>query len=1248
MSQIGDLQARGVIIPEPSQIKIAEDVKIEHIEAGVILNPGIVIQGSKTMLGSGSILGPGGFFQNVRCGRNVKLGMGTYSDCVFLDHAEVRSGAEIRSGTLFLEGSQAAHTVGCKMTILGIRVILGSLINFCDVFVSGGTDEPFGFTEIGSGAIHYNFTPNGLKFGSLIGPGAYGEMYGLYPKTFIGGQTQIIAPTTIGAQVLIPAGTAVRQPIPDGVMAIASALPPGQKNYYPELLTSVKEKILLTAQLIFHLHALARYFAVIRAGFAAWHHDDFATKLYQEAQEMIQNNIQERLHWLFSKKEQGVSVCLISKLPSSLSLHQKQLQSAFGNKIGFHLAEIQEHQVILKIQDQIQSYLAQPFSKSQEELSFLATCEMIWQQTQLTAPSQYLPFILELSPNIKQQGQQWLQTQITQRMSHLQQILQVAVGETEIQGQIKQAVALIQPHFEILSQLEEQHKFLWNGDWNSQNLGILNHGLNEYSNLSILAWQLLGQKYTEISQEFLTFIFKALQEWPSPCIFHWPTLLSCYSVPYNQESAKKCLQRAALRFHGTDGLRGPIVIPDHPLNLTQALQWLHKKRELTPVFMESLVRNSIYAYQFLYPSQHQEAVLVGCDPRDIYAQDPQRRHVFYQSVLKGASSTGKFVYDVGIVPIPLMSYLLACCNSSSPLPDNIIPSLPVRMAIYKTASHNPASQDGIKLFVCEPGAMSLQYVKASWELETAITALIVQESLDSGAPTTNHTAFVPKQICSIQPLAVDILRQVLNSISWNFSQVEFIAVDLAHGAFGMPLYQNVIREFLESHHIPHITMVGNHPDGRNINNNHGQDRVGAAHLENIRTITHQEILTGSFFGFPALQALFDFGSTHREMLQQGHSAWAIFTDGDGDRSYVALYDPWKDELHLMDGDLSFYHQIADLLQNGIITPGQKVAFTLESSVPFIIGLEKLIAQYYPVQWCDALHPQDSDKVGILRCAVGDKNILKNQCYGTEASGHIVKPYVIPPSNVQKKQLVFAGNGIMASLFAISAIVNSWTRGASSLFAEQFIHTYTPYPTPYNNILYIYFVKKHLWHRNSLLWQKFFAKIKQVCQDYIIQDIYCPEEEDTLYLSFLKNNNIQFAILARSSGTENKFAVKFFGTAEYKILFDRLSDDLYLEIALELKDDSLKICRDEWKVLDLLAQHSYDMIALEEIAKQILSPTSAGAAEFAQWMALVEAMSEKCQKLAVYNGTTMQISERGLRFWRVIHSLVQSTTGGRTS
>lgn len=71
--------------------------------------------------------------------------------------------------------------MGLKQTILFPFVTLGSLINFCDVFMAGGTSRR-DHSEVGSSYIHFNYTPRGDKATpSLVGDVPRGVMLNKEP-----------------------------------------------------------------------------------------------------------------------------------------------------------------------------------------------------------------------------------------------------------------------------------------------------------------------------------------------------------------------------------------------------------------------------------------------------------------------------------------------------------------------------------------------------------------------------------------------------------------------------------------------------------------------------------------------------------------------------------------------------------------------------------------------------------------------------------------------------------------------------------------------------------------------------------------------------------------------------------------------------------------------------------------------------------------------------------------------------------
>ncbi|MCP4020860.1 MAG: protein GlmU, partial [Desulfobacteraceae bacterium] len=108
------------------------------------------------------------------------------------------------------EEAKAAHTVGLKKTILFPFVTLGSLINFCDCFMAGGTSRK-NHSEVGSSFIHFNYTPNQDKATpSMMGNVYQGILLNKNP-IFLGGQGGIAGPVRINFGCTTAAGSIIRK-----------------------------------------------------------------------------------------------------------------------------------------------------------------------------------------------------------------------------------------------------------------------------------------------------------------------------------------------------------------------------------------------------------------------------------------------------------------------------------------------------------------------------------------------------------------------------------------------------------------------------------------------------------------------------------------------------------------------------------------------------------------------------------------------------------------------------------------------------------------------------------------------------------------------------------------------------------------------------------------------------------------------------------------------------------------------------
>lgn len=263
------LVERGVTIHAPSTVHIDPSVCPDRIARGVVLHPGCRITGSHTAIGPESSLGEEGpvTLDNCQLGRGVELKAGYFSSATFLDGSSMGAGAHVRPGTLLEEEASGAHTVGFKQTILLPFVTTGSLINFCDCLMAGGTSRKK-HSEVGSSYVHFNFTPHQDKATpSLIGDVPRGVMLDQHP-IFLGGQGGLVGPARVEFGCVVPAGVVLRE---DALQAdrivYPRALPAGEvKPYTTGAYRDIRRIVTNNLTYIGNIRALRCWYAFVRRG----------------------------------------------------------------------------------------------------------------------------------------------------------------------------------------------------------------------------------------------------------------------------------------------------------------------------------------------------------------------------------------------------------------------------------------------------------------------------------------------------------------------------------------------------------------------------------------------------------------------------------------------------------------------------------------------------------------------------------------------------------------------------------------------------------------------------------------------------------------------------------------------------------------------------------------------------------------------------------------------------------------------
>ena len=294
--KIQQLIQRGVTIPNPLTLDIGEEVDIERISSDrVTLYPGCRVYGANTVISCGAQIGYEApvTIENCQIGPNVELRGGFFKESVFLEKAGMGMGSHVREGCLLEEEASGAHCVGLKQTILFPFVTLGSLINFCDCLMAGGTSRK-DHSEVGSSYIHFNFTPDGDKATpSLIGDVPRGVML-RERSIFLGGQGGMVGPLRLGYGNVIAAGSILRNDIAEeNKLVIGKSYTGSVTNFTPNQYSNLSRLVSNNVLYLSNLLALEEWYTQVRLDF--FRKQELGEWIYQGALEKLAVAKEERL-----------------------------------------------------------------------------------------------------------------------------------------------------------------------------------------------------------------------------------------------------------------------------------------------------------------------------------------------------------------------------------------------------------------------------------------------------------------------------------------------------------------------------------------------------------------------------------------------------------------------------------------------------------------------------------------------------------------------------------------------------------------------------------------------------------------------------------------------------------------------------------------------------------------------------------------------------------------------------------------
>jgi bifunctional UDP-N-acetylglucosamine pyrophosphorylase/glucosamine-1-phosphate N-acetyltransferase len=195
-----ELMAAGVTIEDPATTYVDDDVQVG---ADTIIRPGVSLEG-KTTIGSGCEIHSGVRILDSRIGDRVTV----LNHCVVtgatIEHdASVGPFAHLRPEAHLRERARVGNFVELKKTVLGAGSKSMHLAYLGDATIGANVN-------IGAGTITCNY--DGVKkHQTVIEDGA-----------FIGSDTQLIAPVTVGKGAYVGTGTTIRENVPPGALAVSA------------------------------------------------------------------------------------------------------------------------------------------------------------------------------------------------------------------------------------------------------------------------------------------------------------------------------------------------------------------------------------------------------------------------------------------------------------------------------------------------------------------------------------------------------------------------------------------------------------------------------------------------------------------------------------------------------------------------------------------------------------------------------------------------------------------------------------------------------------------------------------------------------------------------------------------------------------------------------------------------------------------------------------------------------------------
>lgn len=193
-----DLMDEGVDIPCRDGVMIGPDCRIGK---DTRILPGTILCGEVT-IGEGCTIGPNSYAENSEIGNNVYFNNSQIRNAKICDGANIGPFVQIRPNSVVGENVHLGNFVEVKNSVIDTDTKVSHLTYVGDSDVGKGVN-------FGCGVVTVNYTGK-QKFRTTIKDGA-----------FIGCNTNLVAPVTVGENSYTAAGSTITEDVPDNSLAVA-------------------------------------------------------------------------------------------------------------------------------------------------------------------------------------------------------------------------------------------------------------------------------------------------------------------------------------------------------------------------------------------------------------------------------------------------------------------------------------------------------------------------------------------------------------------------------------------------------------------------------------------------------------------------------------------------------------------------------------------------------------------------------------------------------------------------------------------------------------------------------------------------------------------------------------------------------------------------------------------------------------------------------------------------------------------